>query len=205
MKASRPFMAIHGWRSLIPIAKKPRLGPIPPCFSFLALTPPITQMLSRVALRSARAYAAQGRLFRPTILTRAAHQSAKPPARDAFAPLDTFARRHLGSEPKEVKAMLKQVGVKNMEEMVGKTIPPAIRSPKNLALDHGFPERALLDRLKAIGTKNKVFRSYIGMGYTDTVVPNVILRNILENPAWYTQVHTDQNTPLFYLTHCLTL
>ncbi|GAB5590768.1 glycine decarboxylase subunit P [Umbelopsis nana] len=144
-------------------------------------------MLSRVALRSARAYATQGRLFKPTVLARAAHQSAKPPARDAFAPLDTFARRHLGSEPKEVSAMLKQVGVKNIEEMVGKTIPPAIRSPKNLALDHGFPERALLDRLKAIGSKNKVFRSYIGMGYTDTVVPNVILRNVLENPAWYTQ------------------
>ncbi|KAH8552470.1 glycine dehydrogenase [Umbelopsis sp. PMI_123] len=145
-------------------------------------------MLSRVALRSARAYAAQGRLLsRPTVLSRAAHQSAKPPARDAFAPLDTFARRHLGSEPKEVNAMLKQVGVTNMEEMVGKTIPPAIRSPKNLSLDHGFPERALLDRLKSIGAKNKVFRSYIGMGYTDTVVPNVILRNVLENPAWYTQ------------------
>ncbi|KAG2177426.1 hypothetical protein INT44_007937 [Umbelopsis vinacea] len=145
-------------------------------------------MLSRIALRSARAYAAQGRLVsRSTVLSRAAHNAAKPPARDAFAPLDTFARRHLGSEPKEVGAMLKQVGVKNMDEMVGKTIPPSIRSPKNLALDHGFPERALLDRLKSIGTKNKVFRSYIGMGYTDTVVPNVILRNVLENPAWYTQ------------------
>ncbi|KAI8577860.1 hypothetical protein K450DRAFT_249608 [Umbelopsis ramanniana AG] len=145
-------------------------------------------MLSRIALRSARAYAAQGRLVsRSTVLSRAAHNAAKPPARDAFAPLDTFARRHLGSEPKEVGAMLKQVGVKNMDEMVGKTIPPSIRSPKNLALDHGFPERALLDRLKSIGAKNKVFRSYIGMGYTDTVVPNVILRNVLENPAWYTQ------------------
>jgi len=145
-------------------------------------------MLSRIALRSARAYAAQGRLVsRSTVLSRAAHNAAKPPARDAFAPLDTFARRHLGSEPKEVGAMLKQVGVKNMDEMVGKTIPPSIRSPKNLALEHGFPERALLDRLKSIGKKNKVFRSYIGMGYTDTVVPNVILRNVLENPAWYTQ------------------
>jgi hypothetical protein len=157
-------------------------------FAFLSSTSSKI-MLSRIALRSARAYAAQGRLVsRPTVLSRAAHNAAKPPARDAFAPLDTFARRHLGSEPKEVSAMLKQVGVKNMDEMVGKTIPPSIRSPKNLALDHGFPERALLDRLKAIGTKNKVFRSYIGMGYTDTVVPNVILRNVLENPAWYTQV-----------------
>ncbi|CAM0140339.1 glycine decarboxylase subunit P [Umbelopsis sp. WA50703] len=146
-------------------------------------------MLSRIALRSARAYAAQGRLVaRPTtLLSRPVHQSAKPPARDAFAPLDTFARRHLGSEPKEVNAMLKQVGVKNMDEMVGKTIPPAIRSPQNLALDHGFSERALLQRLKHIGSKNKIHRSYIGMGYTDTVVPNVILRNVLENPAWYTQ------------------
>lgn len=85
--------------------------------------------------------------------------------------------------------MLKQLGVKDIDEMLGKTIPPAIRSPKPLAIGQGVPERQLLARLKQIASQNKLHRSYIGQGYTDTVVPNVILRNILENPAWYTQVN----------------
>ncbi|KAI8977990.1 glycine dehydrogenase [Pilobolus umbonatus] len=104
-----------------------------------------------------------------------------------LAPLDTFPRRHLGSEGQEVNHMLKQLGVKNVDEMLQKTIPPAIRSPKSLAIKQGVSERELLGKLKKIASKNKVYRSFIGQGYTDTVVPNVILRNILENPAWYTQ------------------
>ncbi|RUS30621.1 glycine cleavage system P-protein-domain-containing protein [Jimgerdemannia flammicorona] len=118
---------------------------------------------------------------------RSHHTDASPTAAGVFAPLDTFARRHLGSQPAEIQAMLKQVGVNTVEELVAKTIPSAIRSPKPLALKEGFSERELLHRLQAIASKNKVYRSYLGMGYTDTVVPNVILRNVLENPAWYTQ------------------
>ncbi|KAI9244768.1 glycine dehydrogenase [Sporodiniella umbellata] len=104
-----------------------------------------------------------------------------------LAPLDTFPRRHIGPEGKDVKQMLEQLGVKHMEELLGKTIPPSIRSPKKLAIGKGIPERELLTRLKKTVSQNKIHRSYIGQGYTDTVVPNVILRNILENPAWYTQ------------------
>lgn len=118
------------------------------------------------------------------------HTDTNPPARDVFAPLDTFPRRHLGSEPAEIHAMLQQIGAKDMEELVAKTIPSAIRSPKSLALKDGFPERELLHRLKAIASKNKVYRSYLGLGYAGTVVPSVILRNVMENPAWYTQVST---------------
>ncbi|KAI9315493.1 glycine dehydrogenase [Dichotomocladium elegans] len=104
-----------------------------------------------------------------------------------FAPLDTFPRRHIGPDATEKAAMLKAVGVKDIDELLAKAIPPSIRSPKPLALKEGVPERELLKRLKSIASKNKIYRSYIGMGYTDTVVPNVILRNMLENPAWYTQ------------------
>lgn len=115
-------------------------------------------------------------------------QHTTKPALAKLAPLDTFPRRHVGSEGKEVQDMLKQLGMKNVDELLGKTIPSAIRSPKALAIGEGVPERQLLARLKEIASKNKLNRSYIGQGYTDTVVPNVILRNILENPAWYTQV-----------------
>lgn len=118
-------------------------------------------------------------------------QHASKPAgatHQVFKPLDTFPRRHIGPDDADKAAMLKSIGLKDIDELLSKTIPPAIRSPKTLALSEGVPERELLKRLKSIASKNKVYRSYIGMGYTDTVVPNVILRNVLENPAWYTQV-----------------
>ncbi|KAG1287772.1 hypothetical protein G6F66_009813 [Rhizopus arrhizus] len=114
-------------------------------------------------------------------------QHTTKPALAKLAPLDTFPRRHVGSEGKDVQDMLKQLGMKNIDELLGKTIPSTIRSPKALSIGEGVPERQLLARLKEIASKNKLNRSYIGQGYTDTVVSNVILRNILENPAWYTQ------------------
>ncbi|CAG8696799.1 4219_t:CDS:2, partial [Acaulospora morrowiae] len=106
----------------------------------------------------------------------------------AIAPLDTFPRRHNGSSEAEIKEMLKVVGVKDMEELVSKTIPASIRSTKPLSLEKGLTESELLKRLKSIASENKIYKSYIGMGYTGTIVPTVILRNILESPGWYTQV-----------------
>ncbi|KAF9092997.1 hypothetical protein BGX29_010147, partial [Mortierella sp. GBA35] len=113
--------------------------------------------------------------------------SEKPPARTVFSPLDTFVRRHNGPSQGEVKEMLSAIGLKDMDGLTGKTIPDRIRSTKALALDHGFTEKEVLERLKHIASKNKIFKNYIGMGYTDVVVPNVILRNVMENPGWYTQ------------------
>lgn len=108
----------------------------------------------------------------------------KPPARTVFSPLDTFARRHNGPNQSDVKEMLSAIGLKDLDGLTGKTIPDRIRSTRALALDHGFTEKEVLERLKYIASKNKVFKNYIGMGYTDVVVPNVILRNVLENPGW---------------------
>lgn len=108
----------------------------------------------------------------------------KPPARTVFSPLDTFVRRHNGPSQGEIKEMLSAIGLKDMDSLTGKTIPDRIRSTRALALDHGFTEKEVLERLKHIASKNKVFKNYIGMGYTDVVVPNVILRNVLENPGW---------------------
>jgi len=84
--------------------------------------------------------------------------------------------------------MLEVVGVKDMDELVTKTIPSNIRSTRRLHLDNGLTESQLLERLKAIASKNKVYKSYIGMGYADTIIPTVILRNVLESPGLYTQV-----------------
>ncbi|GBC02179.1 hypothetical protein RclHR1_00450014 [Rhizophagus clarus] len=106
---------------------------------------------------------------------------------DAFSPLDTFPRRHNGPSDAEIEVMLETIGVKNMEELVLKTVPASIQSKEPLALEEGLTESELIERLKRIASKNKVYKSYIGMGYTNTIVPSVILRNILESPGWYTQ------------------
>ncbi|MES2387675.1 MAG: glycine dehydrogenase (aminomethyl-transferring), partial [Bacteroidota bacterium] len=96
-----------------------------------------------------------------------------------------FADRHIGSGEKDSEAMLAALGLSSVEELIKKTVPESIRrSPMNLppALD----EQAYLAHIRELASANKIFRSYIGMGYYDTITPNVILRNIMENPGWYT-------------------
>ncbi|KAI8818901.1 glycine cleavage system P-protein-domain-containing protein [Fimicolochytrium jonesii] len=83
--------------------------------------------------------------------------------------------------------MCKVIGVKSLENLVERTVPPSITIRNATRLGPGVPETEVLERLKHIASKNKVFRSYIGMGYTNTITPKVILRNIMENPGWYTQ------------------
>ncbi|KAJ2714501.1 glycine decarboxylase subunit P [Coemansia spiralis] len=108
-------------------------------------------------------------------------------AAQAFAPLDTFLRRQNGPRDADVAAMLQAVGYASLDDMVAATVPAAIRLAAPLHIAGGEnPERELLAKLRAIAQKNKVYRSFIGTGYTDTVVPPVVLRNVLENPAWYT-------------------
>jgi glycine dehydrogenase len=105
---------------------------------------------------------------------------------DPFAPLDTFARRHLGPQPEEVAAMLGSIGYKSLDDLVEAVVPPAIRLRRPLDLPAARGEREALEALRAIMAQNKVFRSFIGQGYYDTITPPVIQRNILENPGWYT-------------------
>ena len=100
---------------------------------------------------------------------------------------DRFAQRHLGYNTEEEKAMLKAVGVSSMEELIRQTVPDSIRLTGDLNLPQDLSEFAYLNELKAVSELNKVFRSYIGLGYYDTITPSVILRNVFENPGWYTQ------------------
>lgn len=97
-----------------------------------------------------------------------------------------FERRHNGPSEEQVGEMIKAIGVASVDELINETIPANIRKQKPLALPVALNEYEYLNRMKKVAGKNKVFKSYIGQGYYNCVVPTVIQRNILENPGWYT-------------------
>jgi len=99
---------------------------------------------------------------------------------------DRFTRRHIGPSENEIKQMLDKIGVSSVDELIEQTIPASIRLKKPLALPAGLSEYEYHQHLKAVGAKNKTFRTYIGLGYYGTIIPPVIQRNVLENPGWYT-------------------
>lgn len=99
---------------------------------------------------------------------------------------DLFVDRHIGPREEEVQEMLKKCGVSSMEDLIDKTIPEAIRLHEPLPLKDGISEYEYLHRIREIASRNKIYKTYIGQGYYNTIVPSVILRNILENPSWYT-------------------
>ncbi|MET0357051.1 MAG: aminomethyl-transferring glycine dehydrogenase, partial [Cellvibrio sp.] len=99
---------------------------------------------------------------------------------------DEFVARHIGPNAQQTAAMLATLGVGSVKELIDKTVPDNIRLKGELNLGAAVSEANALAELKTIASKNKVFKSYIGMGYHDTHVPLVVLRNVLENPGWYT-------------------
>jgi glycine dehydrogenase len=117
--------------------------------------------------------------------------TAAGPATGLLNPSDTFAHRHIGPSDGEIAEMLGVLGYGNLSELTDATLPASIRLKKPLALsglaDQPKGEFELLTELRGIAGQNKVCRSFIGMGYYDTITPPVILRNIMENPGWYTQ------------------
>lgn len=100
---------------------------------------------------------------------------------------DRFVERHIGPDAAETREMLEAIGYKSMDELISDTIPSGIRLGKDIQLDEPFTEQEFIARLREIASGNRIFRSYIGMGYYPTNTPAVIQRNILENPGWYTQ------------------
>ncbi|MEN8204133.1 MAG: glycine dehydrogenase (aminomethyl-transferring), partial [Bacteroidota bacterium] len=99
---------------------------------------------------------------------------------------DQFSQRHLGPRQPEINEMLEKIGVQSMDELVSLTIPSSIHKKEPLNLPDGISEQAYLERMRYIAAKNKPFRSYMGLGYYNSILPPVIQRNILENPNWYT-------------------
>lgn len=104
-----------------------------------------------------------------------------------FSALDSFSRRHIGPSDAEAQEMLIALGASSLTEFVNSVVPDTIKSNRPLELDAPLSESELIEKLKSIMAQNRVFRSFIGMGYSDTLTPPVILRNIMENPGWYTQ------------------
>ena len=99
---------------------------------------------------------------------------------------DVFALRHIGIREEDLNSMFNTVGVDNLEQLIYETIPEDIRLKEPLKLDAPMSEHRFLAHIEELSKKNKVFRSYIGLGYHESLIPSVIKRNILENPGWYT-------------------
>src|SRR5882762_9017160 len=108
------------------------------------------------------------------------HVEAAIPSAESFVP------RHVGPDERDVAEMLKTLGFSSLDALIDATVPQKIRLGEGLALPKGLTELEVLTYFRALAARNQVFRSFIGMGYSDCVTPPVIQRNIIENPGWYT-------------------
>jgi len=100
--------------------------------------------------------------------------------------LNAFSRRHVGPDSAQIEEMLQAIGAQSLEQLIASTVPASILRKDSMDLPAALSEADALTKLRAIAAQNQVFRSHIGMGYYDTHTPLVILRNVLENPGWYT-------------------
>src|SRR6202050_4536654 len=107
----------------------------------------------------------------------------RPPFDEAAT---SFVRRHIGPSPRDVAAMLETVGAKSLGELMAETLPSSIRQSAPLDTGAALSETEALAHMRELASQNQVFTSLIGQGYSGTILPAVIQRNILENPAWYT-------------------
>jgi len=108
------------------------------------------------------------------------------PLRHNDEPATTFVRRHIGPSPRDISAMLETVGASSLKALMAETLPAPIRQKAPLDFGNPFSETEALVHMRDLASKNQVFTSLIGQGYSGTILPAVIQRNILENPAWYT-------------------
>ena len=113
-------------------------------------------------------------------------QNDSVPALEMLQYQDEFLHRHIGPGDVQIAEMLRELGLESLQQLIVETIPSSILSNKPISLPDPIPESEALAKLKSIAAKNKQSRSFIGLGYYDTYTPNVILRNVLENPGWYT-------------------
>src|SRR5258707_8693849 len=101
-------------------------------------------------------------------------------------PAESFVPRHVGPDEKDVAEMVRTLGFSSLDALIDATVPQKIRLREGLSLPKGMTELEVLTYFRALAAKNQVFRSFIGMGYSDCVTPPVIQRNIIEDPGWYT-------------------
>ncbi|PIE80570.1 MAG: glycine dehydrogenase (aminomethyl-transferring) [Chloroflexi bacterium] len=120
------------------------------------------------------------------LATPASSRTASSSNRNLINPTDHFVDRHVGPRGKGIQTMLERMGLPSIETLIHEAVPDHILLENALNLEIPYSESEVLAELRAIGEKNKLFRSFIGMGYYDNIIPPVILRNIFENPGWYT-------------------
>ena len=104
-------------------------------------------------------------------------------------PIESFAFRHIGPRPAEIEEMLRSLGLSSLDELIDATVPTQIRPAEAISMPSvgsARPEHEVLAEMREMASKNRIFKSYIGMGYYDTITPPVIQRNVLEDPRWYT-------------------
>ena len=123
----------------------------------------------------------------PTAAIAPETSSPVQPSQSSSTALSDFVERHIGPRQDAVQSMLAVLGYDSLDALMAATVPEGIRFAKELTLGPGLNEQAALEALRAIASKNQVWRSYLGLGYANTHTPPVIQRNILENPGWYTQ------------------
>ena len=99
---------------------------------------------------------------------------------------DLLADRHIGIQEEDLPVMLEKIGVKSLDELINKTIPSKIRLKEPLPLATPMTEREFAEHITELASQNKIYTSYIGMGWYDSITPAVIQRNVFENPVWYT-------------------
>src|SRR5262245_60074447 len=120
------------------------------------------------------------------VSTRSASPAAAAAVPEPIFKTESFQSRQIGPDPADAEAMLRTIGAPSVDALIDEVIPARIRLPQPLAVARGLSEHEFLESLAAIAARNQVFKSYIGLGYYDCVTPSVILRNVLENPGWYT-------------------
>ncbi|MFZ1616459.1 MAG: aminomethyl-transferring glycine dehydrogenase [Flavobacteriales bacterium] len=101
-------------------------------------------------------------------------------------PIANYQDRHIGPDAKETAAMLETIGQPSLDALIERTLPDSIRSSKPMGIGEALSERELLEHMRELGSKNKISRNYIGLGYSGTITPSPIRRNVFENPGWYT-------------------
>jgi len=99
---------------------------------------------------------------------------------------ETFQSRHIGPDQADTAAMLESVGAASLDALIDQAIPARIRLERALDVPDGVPEHRFIRQLRDIAAHNQLFKSYLGLGYSDCITPSVILRNVFENPGWYT-------------------
>ena len=99
---------------------------------------------------------------------------------------DSFANRHLGPRNSDLPKMLQTIGVDSMEQLIEQTVPDDILLSEELQLDEAMSEQEYLEHINELASLNSLYKTYIGLGYHQSITPPVIQRNILENPGWYT-------------------